>query len=204
MFKFKALEPHLTSFVSQSIVENVDLENRKPNKNQSHRQKPHNSSPRKLRTRNWVAQGLKALGEPQRFRSSVIEFEVRLAQALEQCSRNLNGKDALKDAPGKPDVATTAVHCQMLDEVCEACGPFQTILKKIHSALARAIYSSYFVSEAGSLQFDQTPYFVVVERLEEEKAFLLREKDDFRDLLLRREVGHPSGRLSKSLHGTSK
>jgi hypothetical protein len=89
---------------------------------------------------------------------------------------------------------------QMLEEVCKACGPFRAILKKISSALVHAIYSSYFISEAGSLQFNQTPYFVVVERLEEEKAFLLKEKDDFRDLLLRREVSSPSN--STARHGT--
>lgn len=79
----------------------------------------------------------------------------------------------------------------MLEEVCEASGPLKGILKKITSALVHAIYSSYFVSEGGSLQFSQTPYFLVVERLEEEKTVLLKERDDFRDLLLRREVGYP-------------
>lgn len=52
----------------------------------------------------------------------------------------------------------------------------------------RAIYSDYYITECGTLSFDQVPYFLVVERLALEKKQMLEDKQMWINELLGRQV----------------
>ncbi|MCG8340086.1 MAG: hypothetical protein MI674_02270, partial [Cytophagales bacterium] len=52
----------------------------------------------------------------------------------------------------------------------------------------RSIYSDYYLSENGTLSFDQVPYFLVADRLSLEKDQMLAEKEMWRSELLERQV----------------
>ena len=63
------------------------------------------------------------------------------------------------------------------------------------------MYSDYFASEDGSLHFDQVPYFVVVEKLEEEKHAMEQERAQWGQELMSRQddIGKIEDQM-KTLH----
>ena len=64
---------------------------------------------------------------------------------------------------------------------------------------AASIYSDYYTSEGGNLAFDQTPWFLVVEKLEAEKKVLIAEREKFTAALLQHQVSHsPRRQLYRS------
>jgi hypothetical protein len=67
----------------------------------------------RLNSSTWQLQAKKALGEPQKYRSTAIECEVRLAEALDQCKQGKNSKSVEDNEKAKPDVLSTAVCCQV-------------------------------------------------------------------------------------------
>lgn len=103
---------------------------------------------------------------------------------------------------------------QLLGELCAFVGPFEHILGRIRDELVRrmlllletecsepsatrltsfcfvcspqalSIYSEYYSSQGGDLAFDQIPWFVVVEKLENEKRVLLADREKFTAALL--------------------
>ena len=58
---------------------------------------------------------------------------------------------------------------------------------------AASIYSDYYTSDGGNLAFDQTPWFIVVEKLEAEKKVLIADREKFTAALLQHQV-NPSPR----------
>lgn len=50
------------------------------------------------------------------------------------------------------------------------------------------MYSDYYVSQDGTLKFDQVPYFVVVDRLAAEKEQMILEKETWKIALMERQV----------------
>lgn len=52
----------------------------------------------------------------------------------------------------------------------------------------KSVYSGYYVSERGTLVFDQLTWFAVAERLEREKAVMVEERDKFQQQLSSQQV----------------
>jgi hypothetical protein len=88
--------------------------------------------------------------------------------------------------PAKPDALRTAVSMQVLTELCELSGPFSAVLARLRHELVASIYSPYYDAAEGSMMYTQTPFFVVVDRLEREKAALQSEQEQLREEMLER------------------
>ena len=82
-----------------------------------------------------------------------------------------------------PIMSGLLLHAQLLAELGAACEPFARPLQRIQQELARAVFSSFYASEDGTLGLRQLPYFAVVARLETEKANLIADRDAARDAL---------------------
>lgn len=66
-------------------------------------------------------------------------------------------------------------HCapvQLLKELTQVCPELAVPIGRIRDAVGQALYSNYFAAADGTLELRQLPYFIVVERLELEKANL--------------------------------
>ena len=119
-----------------------------------------------------------------RYRSAAVYCEVKLAEAL---SKAPQVEESLDGEHPKPQGFRSAVCMELLGELCELCGPFAGVLRSVRDELAKSIYSDYYLSESGTLSFDQLPYFTVVERLEIEKSQMLEERERWRAELLNRQ-----------------
>ena len=70
----------------------------------------------------------------------------------------------------------TAVCMQVLTELCDLSGPFSAVLARLRHELVASIYSPYYDAVEGTMTYNQTPFFAVVDRLEREKAALSLEQ----------------------------
>lgn len=64
------------------------------------------------------------------------------------------------------------------------------MLRTLRDELVRSVYSDYYAMEQQGLQFSQLPYYKAAERLEADNKYLLRDKEAFKKVLLRRQVLH--------------
>lgn len=135
-----------------------------------------------------------------KYKSIALHAEVKLAEALERCTR-VCPTAYTPEGDEKPNKLKTAVCCQLLGEFADLCGPFAGVLRSIKTELIRAIYSPLYVSERGLLVFDQLPWFSVAERLERDKEVMAEERRRFEELLQEQQVGVPAhaGRQGKCL-----
>ncbi|KAF5835820.1 hypothetical protein DUNSADRAFT_6854 [Dunaliella salina] len=157
--------------------------------------------------KDWAAQGRDITSEvtcSEKYKSLALHAEVKLAEALERCTRLC--PDAYNsDGEEKPNKLKTAVCCQLLGEFAELCGPFGSALKTIRDELVQSIYSPLYVSDRGLLVFDQIPWFKVAERLEGEKEMMLEERRRFQEMLDQQQamIGRIEEQVSIYQHATS-
>ncbi|KAK3240519.1 hypothetical protein CYMTET_49645 [Cymbomonas tetramitiformis] len=144
-----------------------------------------NNLPPSIRPQNWTAQGAVAVEgmASGKYRSAAIHCEVKLAEALAKASK---GKHKDEHNLTKPNGFRTAVCMQMFNELCDLCGPFSTVMARVRDELVKSIYSDYYATGDGSLNLEQTPFFMVVGRLEAEKDEMIAERERFRQELLER------------------
>ena len=79
---------------------------------------------------------------------------------------------------------------QLLGEFAELCGPFSTVLTTLRDEMVRSIYSEFYESERGNLQFDQLTWFSVSERLEREKDVMMQERVLFKKQISEQDVSN--------------
>eukprot|EP00232_Nephroselmis_pyriformis_P008884 CAMPEP_0182890816 /NCGR_PEP_ID=MMETSP0034_2-20130328/22883_1 /TAXON_ID=156128 /ORGANISM="Nephroselmis pyriformis, Strain CCMP717" /LENGTH=447 /DNA_ID=CAMNT_0025024391 /DNA_START=258 /DNA_END=1597 /DNA_ORIENTATION=- len=144
----------------------------------------------------WQAQASESTKQAatEKYRSAAVYCEVKLAEALGRGPRSSRTNKG-------PDRFRTAVCAQIFTEMCDLCQPFSRVLKRIRDELVLSVYSDYFASEDGSLHFDQVPYFVVVEKLEEEKHAMEQERAQWGQELMSRQddIGKIEDQM-KTLH----
>ena len=80
-------------------------------------------------------------------------------------------------APAGRVCKTQGAGAQLLGELGAACVPFARPLEQIRDELARAVFSSYHMSDDGTTNLRQLPYFAVAARLETEKQHLLADAE---------------------------
>lgn len=69
-----------------------------------------------------------------KYKSLALHAEVKLAEALERCTR-VCPTAYTSEGEEKPNKLKTAVCCQLLGEFAELCGPFSAVLRSIKDEL---------------------------------------------------------------------
>ena len=106
-----------------------------------------------------------------------------------------------------PDVGRTAICMHLLGDLSAMAGPFRRVLQHIHHELALAVYSDYYGTaqaldaaaggDGNNATLAQEPYFRVVRRLEEERAEMTAEREQFNAELIARagDIGRIEERI---------
>jgi hypothetical protein len=97
----------------------------------------------------WDEQGaelLAGLTGSEKFKSLAVHAHVKLAEALERCSR-LCPSAYTPDGDPKPNKLKAAVCCQLLGDIAGLCGPMEGPLKRIEQELVSSKLTGVWCGE---------------------------------------------------------
>ena len=118
-----------------------------------------------------------------KFRSAALYCEVKLLEAL----RKYSEADVKR-----PDRYRVAICTNLLSELSDISGAFNRVLARIRDEIVLAIYSDYYSTKSGAdraegVVVEQTPYFMVVENLENEINTMKLERSEWIEKFRARE-----------------